>query len=221
MRRNISHALADYLLGKSLFRNQICVIAFGAMVRGADRDDPPGTNHLSTNSDTAENMPETIKASAGWKVILFLCTGNYYRSRFAEELFNYHAQREGLTWIAQSRALAIGRGKNNLGPISPFVLQALDERGLVAQGANSLPQQCALADLDAADRIVALMETEHRPLILEQFFGWQDLVDYWDVADIETTPPAAALKRIEVRVMDLLRALGASPLLRSNAIAAS
>lgn len=166
-------------------------------------------------------MPETIKASAGWKVILFLCTGNYYRSRFAEELFNYHAQREGLTWIAQSRALAIGRGKNNLGPISPFVLQALDERGLVAQGANSLPQQCALADLNAADRIVALMETEHRPLILEQFSGWEDLVDYWDVADIETTPPVAALKRIEVRVMDLLRVLGASPLLRSNAIAAS
>jgi protein-tyrosine phosphatase len=155
-------------------------------------------------------MPETIKASAGRNVILFLCTGNYYRSRFAEEIFNYHAQREGLTWIAESRALAIGRGKNNFGPISPFVLRALDERGLVAQGANCPAQQCALADLRAADRIVALMEIEHRPLILEQFCGWENLVDYWDVADIETTLPVAALKRIEDRVMDLLRILGTS-----------
>jgi protein-tyrosine phosphatase len=177
----------------------------------ADRDHPPGSNHQSTSSDTAENMPETIKAPAGWRVILFLCTGNYYRSRFAEEVFNYHAEREGLTWVAQSRALAIGRGKNNFGPISPFVLQALDERGLVAQGANSLPQQCALADLNAADRIVALMETEHRPLILQRFPGWENRVDYWDVADIEITPPVAALKRIENRVMDLLRLLGAGP----------
>jgi protein-tyrosine phosphatase len=166
-------------------------------------------------------MPETIKASAGRRVILFLCTGNYYRSRFAEEIFNYYAQREGLTWIAQSRALAIGRGKNNFGPISPFVLQALHERGLVVQGANCLPQQCALADLNDADRIVALMEIEHRPLILEQFSGWENLVDYWDVADIETTPPVAALKRIEDRVMDLLRVLGAFSPLRSNGIAAS
>ena len=25
------------------------------------------------------------------KTVLFLCTGNYYRSRFAEELFNHEA----------------------------------------------------------------------------------------------------------------------------------
>jgi protein-tyrosine-phosphatase len=35
--------------------------------------------------------------------VLFLCTGNYYRSRFAEELFNHHADRAGLNWIAQRR----------------------------------------------------------------------------------------------------------------------
>ena len=37
------------------------------------------------------------------KTVLFLCTGNYYRSRFAEELFNHHAERAGDDWIAQSR----------------------------------------------------------------------------------------------------------------------
>jgi protein-tyrosine-phosphatase len=44
---------------------------------------------------------------ANVKTVLFLCTGNYYRSRFAEELFNYEAERASLPWIAQSRGLAL------------------------------------------------------------------------------------------------------------------
>jgi protein-tyrosine phosphatase len=34
--------------------------------------------------------------------VLFLCTGNYYRSRYAEELFNHIARAEGLGWRAFS-----------------------------------------------------------------------------------------------------------------------
>ena len=63
------------------------------------------------------------------KTVLFLCTGNYYRSRFAEELFNHRAEHAGLDWIAQSRGLAIERGVNNVGPISPFALEGLKDRG--------------------------------------------------------------------------------------------
>jgi protein-tyrosine phosphatase len=131
------------------------------------------------------------------KAVLFLCTGNYYRSRFAEELFNHHAQCDGLNWIAQSRALAIERGINNIGPLSPFALNGLKERGLVARGANRLPQQCTVADLEAADRIVALKESEHRPLMLERFPGWESRAEYWQVDDIEIAPPVAALSSIE------------------------
>src|SRR5947199_205561 len=40
------------------------------------------------------------------KTVLFLCTGNYYRSRFAEVLFNSVAGKMGLTWRASSRGLA-------------------------------------------------------------------------------------------------------------------
>jgi hypothetical protein len=35
--------------------------------------------------------------------ILFLCTGNYYRSRYVEELFNHRAKIESLPWRAFSR----------------------------------------------------------------------------------------------------------------------
>lgn len=42
------------------------------------------------------------------RTILFLCTGNYYRSRHAEAVFNHHAAAVGLGWRATSRGLALG-----------------------------------------------------------------------------------------------------------------
>ena len=44
------------------------------------------------------------------KTVLFLCTGNYYRGRFAEVLFNSVAGKMGLPWRATSRGLALERG---------------------------------------------------------------------------------------------------------------
>src|SRR4051812_12382323 len=52
------------------------------------------------------------------KTVLFLCTGNYYRSRFAEVVFNTLAGRAGLPWRAESRGLALELGVNNVGPLS-------------------------------------------------------------------------------------------------------
>jgi protein-tyrosine phosphatase len=131
------------------------------------------------------------------KTVLFLCTGNYYRSRFAEELFNHAATHAGLCWVAQSRALAIERGVNNIGPLSPFTLDALKRRGMAARGGDRLPRQCALIDLQTADRIVALDEAEHRPLMLERFPHWEKRAEYWQVKDVELVSPAIALSKIE------------------------
>ena len=39
--------------------------------------------------------------------VLFVCTGNYYRSRFAEAVFNHLAAARGLPWRAVSRGLAV------------------------------------------------------------------------------------------------------------------
>ena len=94
------------------------------------------------------------------KTILFLCTGNYYRSRFAEELFNHQAERADLDWIAQSRGLALERGAHNVGPISPFALHALKEMAVTARGADRFPQQCTVEDLAGADFVVAVKEEE-------------------------------------------------------------
>jgi protein-tyrosine phosphatase len=146
--------------------------------------------------------------SLSMKVVLFLCTANYYRSRFAEEIFNHYAHRDGLNWTAQSRALAIERGVNNVGPLSPFALKRLRECGLVARGANRLPQQCTIADLEAADRIVALKESEHRPLLVERFCGWERRTEYWQVDDVGVASPDVALSCIEREIEAMLVRLG-------------
>ena|SRR5579863_3394219 len=138
------------------------------------------------------------------KTVLFLCTGNYYRSRFAEELFNYYGQRAGLDWTAHSRGLASDRWAYN-GPISPFVLHALNELAIMPRGAKRLPQQCTAADLTNADFVVALKEAEHRPLIRERFPEWEHLPHYWNVHDLDEAAPADALRLLAQEVQALLR----------------
>src|SRR5208283_756094 len=66
----------------------------------------------------------------GMKVVLFLCTGNYYRSRYAEEIFNLSAPAECPGWIAVSRGIAVDLGVNNVGPIAQPTVKALQNRGL-------------------------------------------------------------------------------------------
>src|ERR1700693_2297365 len=107
------------------------------------------------------------------KTFLFLCTGNYYRSRFAEVLFNSVAGKMGLPWRASSRGLALERGVHHVGPMAVVAVNALEARGLrgIADLAR-LPTQATVDDLERADWIVALKQVEHLPLLQERFPAW-------------------------------------------------
>ena len=86
------------------------------------------------------------------RTVLFLCTGNYYRSRFAEILFNSVAGKMGLAWQASSRGLALERGINNVGPMAVSAVQALEARGLRGTAdVARLPAQATVDDLERAD----------------------------------------------------------------------
>ena len=141
------------------------------------------------------------------KSVLFLCTGNYYRSRFAEELFNHRAGDVETDWQAQSRGLAIERGKHNVGPLSHFTLSALEARRVAARGATRFPQQCTLGDLANADQIVALDEKEHRPLMRERFSDWEHRIQYWGIGDVGFVAPDQALSLLEAQIEKLLKGL--------------
>ena len=139
------------------------------------------------------------------KTVLFLCTGNYYRSRFAEVLFNSVAGKMGLPWRASSRGLALERGVNNVGPMAVAAVKALEALGVrAAEAVTRLPAQVTTDDLEGADRIVALKQDEHLPLLQERFPAWAEKVEFWHVDD---APEVLGL--IEQEVMGLVaRILG-------------
>jgi protein-tyrosine phosphatase len=137
------------------------------------------------------------------KRVLFLCSGNYYRSRFAETLFNAIAAQHGLHWHAVSRGLTVGYA-GNIGPISPFVADELQRRGIPYEVDPREPLQVTLAELEAADLVVALKEAEHRPLLDELFPGWSDRVTYWHIDDLDCAGPAEALEKLDRQLIPLL-----------------
>ena len=138
------------------------------------------------------------------ETVLFLCTGNYYRSRFAEELFNHKAAAAEMSWRAQSRALAIERGARNVGPLSPLAVHGLKARGCAVRGSSRMPLACAASDLEAAHRIIALNEPEHRPLVRARFPAWESRIQFWQVEDVEYIRPEVALDAIEKQIDALL-----------------
>jgi protein-tyrosine phosphatase len=150
------------------------------------------------------------------KTVLFLCTGNYYRSRFAEEFFNFCAPQDCVGWTATSRGIAVDHGPNNVGPIAAVTARALQERGINFERDHArFPLQLQLADLEAADHIVALKFAEHFPLMGQRFpaFAASDdasRVEYWRVDDIDAMTPDEALPLIEAEVYGLMRRLKAT-----------
>ena len=153
-------------------------------------------------------------AKSGSKNVLFLCTGNYYRSRFAEILFNSVAEKMGLPWRASSRGLALECGVNNVGPMAVAAVKALESRGLraVAECAR-LPTQVTGDDFAAAGWIVALKEAEHLPLLQERFPAWAEKVEFWHVDD---APEVLHLSEREVMDWPPSSRIGAAPAGRSR-----
>lgn len=139
--------------------------------------------------------------------ILFLCTGNYYRSRFAEVLFNQRAREAGLAWRATSRGIATELGVNNVGPLSFFARRELDRLGIRSPEMERFPCQVTAADLEQADRVIALDAKEHRPMMQQRYPDWADRIEYWHVADLEWSPPEVALATLTADMATLLERL--------------
>ncbi len=138
--------------------------------------------------------------------ILFVCTGNYYRSRFAEELFNARAYTLGLNWQAVSRGLGTERSAN-IGPVSPYVLEKLKALGIPVKADIRAPLQLTETDLVEAHLIIALDTKEHKPLMIKRFARWADQAIYWDVPDLHLMEAEDALSRIENNVTLLVQKL--------------
>jgi len=134
---------------------------------------------------------------------LFICTANFYRSRFCEHLFNHLAQQQQLDWNATSRAVMLELGVGNLGPISPYALHGMLVRRVPLPDTFRNSMQLTEEDLQSADQIIVLDEQEHRPFMELRFPAWVDKVTYWHVGDLHaaTTEEALALAERNVRAL--------------------
>lgn len=137
--------------------------------------------------------------------ILFLCTGNYYRSRFAESLFNHLAAEQAVAAVADSAGLAEACQTRNPGALSPHTVAALAERGIAP--VLRPPRDVTPDDFEAFTHIIAMKETEHQPMVQRRFGAHAHLVQYWAFDDIDYQPPHVVVPAIEAKVRELLEEL--------------
>lgn len=143
------------------------------------------------------------------KKILFLCTGNYYRSRFAEYYFNHFASQSKLEWQAGSRGLALDKGKT-FGAISWFTAIQLKSKGIILPEKLRFPLPVSEEDFQTATKVIALNEREHYPLMQERFPQWVFKVEYWQIGDSHSTFPTIALGKLEQKLIELIEQLATS-----------
>lgn len=143
-----------------------------------------------------------------FKAVVFICTANYYRSRFSEYLFNALAEKRGLPWRAISRGLKTWMADGQ-GPISKYTVERLTALG-VPFDEERFPIQLSEADLENADIVVAVKEAEHRPMMEEQFPDWDNQIRYWHVDDIDCATPGEALPICQSCVEAFVESLAAA-----------
>ncbi len=140
-------------------------------------------------------------------LVLFVCTGNFYRSRHAEALFNWHAGRLGSPYRAFSRGLLTSLVADEPTPISQDTARRLEELGVPLHLTGPAPVQLREQDLGRARRTIALKRDEHHAMMLRAHPEWADRIEYWAMHDIDCAQPEEVLPLIEEKVQLLAREL--------------
>ncbi len=140
------------------------------------------------------------------KEILFICSGNYYRSRFAEAVFNHLAIQRGLPWRAFSRGLATWMAE---GDLSLYTEEALRARGIARNLTGPTRSKLTEADLQRAHLAIAVKGDEHRQMMREQFPAWEKRITYWAIHDLDCALPEESLPVLEQHVRALAERLTA------------
>ena len=151
-------------------------------------------------------MSQRTSADSG-PLTLFVCTGNFYRSRHAEALFNWHATRLGHPARAFSRGLLTSLVADEPTLISRDTEKRLRELGIPLDLTGPAPTQLRREDLERAHRTIALKKDEHHAMMLQAHPEWADRIEYWTVHDIDYAHPDDALPQIEAKVLELIQGL--------------
>ncbi|MDG3583229.1 low molecular weight phosphatase family protein [Galbibacter pacificus] len=137
--------------------------------------------------------------------ILFICTGNYYRSRFAEILFNELCQEEGIRFRAFSKGLRLS--SNNKGPISIHTKNYMEKLRIDISNQLRMPIPVTAEDFDYYHTVIAMDENEHRDLMKETFPEMENKISYWLFADDYIEAPEKVLPLLEKKTREFVEQL--------------
>ena len=136
--------------------------------------------------------------------VLFVCTGNYYRSRFAEIYFNYLML--GTQWLASSKGF-VADNPNNIGHLSPHAIKKLDEYHIPYQEDAKYPEKITEDHIMMAEIVIALKESEHRPFVEKNFPDLLEKFVFWKIDDVQDNPPETAIPLLKREVEELTKVL--------------
>lgn len=140
--------------------------------------------------------------------VLFICTGNIFRSRFAEAAFNHQAEAAALGWCAFSRGLH--PDVTDFDGISRHLQEALELRNIAPHHTAATKTTLIAEDLAMAHLIIALSENQHRPVIAERFPAWLEQCNFWEIADHDQLTQEDAALAIEAEVTALVKDISAA-----------
>lgn len=164
------------------------------------------------------------------KRLLFICSGNFYRSRLAEALFRHYTDSEEMEWEVFSRGLAV---TGALSGVSPEVIDFLKPMGLLEAVDDRDPLPLLVDELIGASHVVLLNQAEHEPTMEREFrplylkLLGAGSITFWNVFDLPaertswgktacpSQPASSAVEHIHFAVKDLVARLDELPLQRS------
>lgn len=146
------------------------------------------------------------------KKITFVCSGNYYRSRYAESYFNYISDVLGLPYQADSFGLAVHLADDlakEHGEISPFSRKKLEDAGIPEKYFNRDRKSLTKDDIESSDFIIAMDKEEHVPMIKEKFPKYIHQFNFFEIKDIFDWEPEKTLsesqKKVEMIINQILK----------------
>jgi protein-tyrosine phosphatase len=144
------------------------------------------------------------------KNYLFICTGNFYRSRFAESYFNFLCIKYNLSYRAKSAGLKPYLADEKAaeeGEISILAKNKLDALGISKDYYDKNREELTEEMLQNSDIIIAMDEDEHFSMIKNSFPNYLKKVIFYGAKDIEYCDHHIALnyikKMIEEEVFNL------------------
>jgi len=137
--------------------------------------------------------------------VLFVCTANIHRSRFAEEVFNHLAKKSDSAHQAFSAGLRVG--DYSFRTIYYPALDNLKKFNITPLRSSAHSIHIDNVDISEYGRIICMDEGEHKPMVLANPNLKNDLFEYWNIIDEPKVKSEISLPKCFQRVESLLRDL--------------